>query len=305
MLFNGASLALQPWVLCSRKPFVWVHVGYQAASIDGAGWVDGARSPLTPWASFVFHARRGGVGGGLKDGLKLLIRRAVAKHLVTRNVAITRWMALAMPLPRQEQIYNPFPIDQFRAARGRSADHDFFYVGRIVQEKGIDTLIRAFALVCERSSAPATPSLLLIGDGAARDSIERLVDELGLRSRVTFAGKQSGAALVDWISRGRIGVLPSVWYEPMGGVAVELLAAGKSLIVSEKGGLAECIGEAGLVFPNGDHVALAERMSQLLADPDLQRTLAARAEERAKVFAPDPLVDRYVALLGELRGDRA
>lgn len=300
VLLNGATLALQPWVLLSRKPFVWVHVGYQAATIDGAGWVDGARSPLTPWASFVFHARRGGWIGGLKNGLKLLVRRGVARLLVTRNIAITHWMDRMLPLPRQVQIYNPFPIEQFRAADGRPTDHDFFYVGRIVQEKGIDTLIRAFATVVQRSDA--APRLLLIGDGTARDSIERLVDELGLRARVSFAGKQSGAALVDWVARGRIGVLPSVWYEPMGGVAVELLAAGKSLIVSEQGGLAECVGEAGLTFPNGDHAALAERMLQLLADPELQHTLAARARERAKAFAPDPLIDRYVALLRELSG---
>lgn len=298
VLFNGASLALQPWVLLSRKPFVWVHVGYQAACIDGAGWVDGARSPLTPWASFVFHARRSGWKGGIKDGLKLLLRRFVATRLVTRNVAITRWMDRRLPLPRQVQIYNPFPIEQFRAADGRPADHDFFYVGRIVQEKGIDTLIRAFAAVVQHSD-PA-PRLLLIGDGTARDGIESLVDELGLRRHVTFAGKQSGPALIEWVSRGLIGVLPSVWYEPMGGVAIELLAAGKCLIVSEQGGLAECVGDAGLVFPNGDDGELAKRMLELLGDPALQRVLAERARQRARSFAPAPFIDQYVALLKQL-----
>ena len=48
VLFNGASLALQPWVLLERKPFVWVHVGYQAACIDGLGWVDNARHRFSP-----------------------------------------------------------------------------------------------------------------------------------------------------------------------------------------------------------------------------------------------------------------
>ncbi len=148
------------------------------------------------------------------------------------------------------------------------------------------------------------PRLLLIGDGTARPSIEQLVSELGMASSISFAGKQSGPALIEWVSRGRIGVLPSVWYEPMGGVAVELLAAGKSLIVSEQGGLAECVGDAGLVFPNGDHAALAERMLRLLADPLLQQTLAERARERAGSFAPDPFIDQYVALLRQLAGKR-
>src|SRR5215207_5138950 len=96
VLFNGASLALQPWVLLYRKPFVWVHVGYQASCVDGAGWVDGKPAPLTPFASFVFHTRRAGYARGLKEGMKLLLRRGIAKRGVTRNVAITEWMNKAL-----------------------------------------------------------------------------------------------------------------------------------------------------------------------------------------------------------------
>jgi len=298
VLFNGASLAMQPWVLLSRKPFVWVHVGYQACSIDGLGWVDNGPTPLTPWASFVFHLRRAGLRRGLLDGAKLMVRRAVALHGATRNVAITRWMAQKLPLPRQVLIYNPFPVESFRPAAGQPADHDFFFLGRLVQEKGVGTLIRAFATVVRRSATP--PRLLLIGDGAERPVIEALVDELGLRPQVTFAGKQSGPALLAWVARGRIGVLPSIWYEPMGGVAVELLAAGKALIVSEAGGLAECVGDAGLVFPNGDDRALAGQMQRLLDEPEFERALAARASERATAFAPGPFLDQYLALLQQL-----
>ena len=97
-----------------------------------------------------------------------------------------------MPLPRQVHIYNPFSIEQFRGADGRPTDHTFFYAGRMVQEKGVDTLIRAFATDVQRSSSETPPRLLLIGDGSGRPAIEKLVKELGLESSVTFAGKQSG-----------------------------------------------------------------------------------------------------------------
>ena len=299
VLFNGASLALQPWVILARKPFVWVHVGYQAACIDGLGWVDNAPAPIAPLASIRFHARRSGWGFGLKEGAKLLLRRAVATFVVDRNVAITRWMDKALPLPRQVHIYNPFPIEQFRGADNPSAAFDFFYMGRMVQEKGVDVLLRAFAEV-RRRRPDSTARLLLIGDGGARPEMARLVEEFDLSDAVVFAGRQSGAALVDWTSKGRIGVIPSVWFEPMGGVAVELMAAGKSLIVSEAGGLAECVGDAGLVFPNGDHVALADRMLQLLDDPELQRAQSARARERAGSFLPARFVTQYIELLDEV-----
>lgn len=300
VLFNGASLALQPWVLAYRKPFVWVHVGYQASCIDGAGWVDNAPAPLEPVASFLFHARRSGYVRGLKDGLKLLLRRGIAKFAVTRNVAITQWMNKTLPLPRQVQIYNPFPIERFQAADRGEPEYEFFYMGRIVQEKGVDTLIRAFAKVVQRSRE--APRLLLIGDGSARPEIERLVAESGLSASVVFAGSQSGPALVEWVSKGMIGVIPSAWYEPMGGVAVELLAAGKSLIVSAKGGLSECVGDAGLVFPNGDDEALAAQMQRVLGDPALRAAQTAKARERAQAFMPARFVDQYIGLLKELTG---
>ncbi|HEY9223377.1 MAG TPA: glycosyltransferase family 4 protein [Variovorax sp.] len=298
VLFNGASLALQPWVLLQRKPFVWVHVGYQAACIDGLGWVDNAPAPLTPLASVRFHARRSGWGFALREGLKLALRRAVAKRAVHRNVAITRWMDQALPLPRQVQIYNPFPIAQFAGADRPNPEFEFFYMGRMVQEKGVDVLVHAFAEVRLRHGPG--PRLLLIGDGGARPDIERLVAEHGIGDAVVFAGKQSGAALVDWVGRGGIGVLPSVWYEPMGGVTIELMAAGKCLIVSAQGGLAECVGDAGLVFPNGDAMALADRMLELLNDPARRDALAAAARERARQFLPERFVAQYIALLRDV-----
>lgn len=298
VLFNGASLALQPWVLLARKPFVWVHVGYQAGCIDGLGWVDNAPAPMTPWASVRFHARRSGWPRALREGLKLALRRAMALHGVDRNVAITHWMDAALPLPRQQHIYNPFPIAQFAGADRPDPEFDFFYMGRIVQEKGVDVLVRAFARVLQRHGAG--PRLLLIGDGGARADIERLVSELGLSQSVVFAGKQSGPALVEWVARGGIGVLPSVWYEPMGGVAIELMAAGKCLIVSAQGGLAECVGDAGLVFPNGDVEALSGCMLQMLQEPQQRQALASAARLRSQHFLPERFVAQYIALLQDV-----
>ena len=296
VLFNGASLALQPALLLSRKPFVWVHVGYQVSCIDGLGWVDGEPAPRTPWASVAFHARRSGPARAAIEGLKLALRRLVARHFVDRHVAITQWMDKAQPLARQVQIYNPFPIDRFRAAAPASqALYDFVYLGRMVSEKGVDTLIQAFARVVGQASVK--PNLLLIGDGDRMAQMQQLARTLGVEDSVHFAGRQSGRALVDWVGRGAVGIVPSAWEEPMGGVAIELMAAGRGLIVSERGGLAECAGDAGLLFPNGDEVALADCMLRILAEPQLRHTLSQRALLRAERFAPERFVDQYIDLL--------
>lgn len=302
VLFNGASLALQPWLLLSRKPFVWVHVGYQASCIDGLGWFEGAPAPLTPWASVRHHARQRGWTRVWRDALKLALRRFVATRLVSQNVAITRWMAQANPLPRQVQIYNPFPTDRYAAAAAQqrpAPEFEFLYLGRLVSEKGVDTLIRAFAKVVARRRA-APPRLLVIGDGDRRAALEALAQELGVADKVVFVGSQHGPALIDWVFKGEIAVIPSAWREPMGGVVVELMAAGRNLIVSRDGGLAECMGDAGLSFANGDDDDLARCMLELLDDPALRASQAARARERALQFAPRRFIEDYVALLDRL-----
>ncbi len=296
VLFNGASLALQPGLLFSRKPFIWVHVGYQVSCIDGLGWVDGEPAPRTPWASVAFHARRSGPARAAIGGLKLLLRRLVARHFVDRHVAITQWMDQAQPLARQVQIYNPFPIDRFRgAAPVGEASYDFVYLGRMVSEKGVDTLIQAFARVVRQ--ADAKPRLLLIGDGDRMAQVQALARTLGVEDSVHFAGRQSGQGLVDWVGQGAVGIVPSAWEEPMGGVAIELMAAGRGLIVSERGGLAECAGDAGLLFPNGDADALADCMRRILAEPQLRHMLGQRALLRAERFAPERFIDQYIELL--------
>ena len=299
VLFNGASLALQPWVLLYRKPMIWVHTGYQTTCIDGAGWTDGAPAPRTPWASVMHQARRRGLGSAAREGLKLALRRFVAKRLVTRNVAITRWMEEANPLPRQVQIYNPFPTRMFRQPSGEEPEFDFLFLGRLISEKGVDTLLKAFAsLTFGKGAKP--PTLLVIGDGPERANLEGLAKSLGVPDRVKFVGNHTGESLVKQVARGGIAVVPSSWAEPMGGVAVELMAAGRNIIVSKDGGLAECVGDAGLTFPNGNAEALADVMTKVRNERIEQWRPSARSLARAKDFDPEPFIDRYVALLREI-----
>ncbi|HVZ73433.1 MAG TPA: glycosyltransferase family 4 protein [Polyangia bacterium] len=296
---NGASLALFAHAKLARRPFVWTHAGYQLVSVDGLGWVDGAPAPLHPLASLALHARRSGPRYAAAQALKLGLRNVVGR-LVDKNVAITHWVADRQPLPRQVVIYNPFPLGRFTAAKQRPAPtHDFVYLGRLVSEKGVPTLIEALARVNARpGKRPAT--LLLVGDGPERGALEELVRARGLGAHVTFAGMKRDDALVDAVADGAVAVVPSAWEEPMGGVAVELLAAGKPLIVSERGGLAECVGEAAWTFPNGDAPALAERMAAVFDDETLRTSKARFAPDVLARFDEARLTREYLKLYQDL-----
>jgi glycosyltransferase involved in cell wall biosynthesis len=166
-------------------------------------------------------------------------------------------------------------------------------VGRLVSEKGIGTLVRALAAVNARPGRrPAT--LLIVGDGEQRAALEQLAASLGLAANVHFAGQRRDQALIDAVASARIGVVPSEWEEAMGGVALELLAAGLPLIVSERGGLAECVGDGAWTFPNGDHQALADRMVALLDDEALRRSKSDRAKEIVARFDESRLAKQYL-----------
>jgi glycosyltransferase involved in cell wall biosynthesis len=283
---NGASVALYPYAVILGKPFVWTHQGYQVISIDGLGWLGGESAPMTMWASFRFHARRMGIGRGFIGLFKLIIRRRIAQ-LVDMNIAITEWVARRQPLPKQIVIYNPFPTTVFSSIKPGKPAMDFIFIGRLVSEKGVDILLRAFKELL------ATPgfevrTLSIVGDGPLRGELESLAKELQIAEKVHFAGAARGQHLHELVSKATIGIVPSVWEEAMGGVCIELLATGKIVIVSERGGLAELIGDAGLTFRNGDYIDLCRKMKATLAearwvdfDPEIAKLQARRFDENA------------------------
>jgi glycosyltransferase involved in cell wall biosynthesis len=297
---NGASLYAAPYALATGKPFVMRHAGYQASVIDGAGWFKGKPAPTSTFPSFLFHLKNGKLPGTLRGILKVSALRAFAKYYVTANVAISDWMKQRHPLPRQVRIHNPFPITKFAAQKNTSGEYiyDFFFLGRLVSEKGVDVLIEAFIEVQRRSQNRYR--LSIIGDGPERARLETMVDQADQRGYVTFTGMLTKTALTDHLKGCKIAVLPSMLEEPFGGVASELLAAGKNIIVSRYGAMPEIVGDAGLTFPNGDSEALADAMLTLAEDENLQREQRMKGERQVRAFNEEALIDEYTALFARI-----
>jgi glycosyltransferase involved in cell wall biosynthesis len=297
---NGASLALFPYAKLAGKPFLWTHQGYQLVAVDGLGWLDGQPAPLTPLASLRLHARKRGLRAAAFEAAKLGVRRAVG-HIVEKNVAISSWVAMRQPLPNQIVIHNPFPLARFKrqTAVTSNARYDFLYVGRLVSEKGVGTLLNALASVNRRPGRRAA-TLLVVGDGERQAALKQLTSSLHLTPHVHFAGQKRDQELLDATAQGLIAVVPSEWEEAMGGVALELLAAGLPLIVSERGGLAEVAGDAAWTFPNGDHEALAARMAALLDDETLRHSKRDQARDVVARFDETKLAQKYLDLYAEI-----
>jgi glycosyltransferase involved in cell wall biosynthesis len=221
---------------------------------------------------------------------------------------VSRWVAMRQPLPRQVVIYNPFSLAGFTkaAAIARSPRYDFLFVGRLVSEKGVATLLRALALLNEERArrGRSAASLLIVGDGAERVALQQLAVSLGIASNVHFVGRRRGPELVETMTQANTAIVPSEWEEAMGGVALELLAAGLPLIVSQRGGLSECVGEAAWTFPNGDHHALAARMASVIDDEALRGSKAEAARRVLDAFDERALAQRYIDLYAEILTER-
>jgi glycosyltransferase involved in cell wall biosynthesis len=300
IVYNGAGLGLQPLPVLYRKPFIWIHQGYQISCIDGLGWVEGEAAPMTPWASIAYHYKKRGLAHAFKGALKVFTKLFFAKYFVTRNVACTDWVLNRLPdLDKKVRIYSPYPIDKFEEpSPGIEIKYDFVFVGRLVSEKGVFTLISAFNKLVKEFEPGL--SLLIIGDGNWKSKIEQMIAENDLGKNIIMAGRRTGQELTDLIHACRIAIAPSEWEEPMGGVALELLSAGRNIIVSSNGGMAECVGKGGLTFYNGDADALASTMKILWSDKALQARQKEEAKRQLEGFQLGKRINEHVKLFEEL-----
>lgn len=289
---NGASFAaLLPAVLLGRRALC-THAAWQLLSVDGLGWANGAPTPLGPAASLAFYRHQLPLLSWFRQVLLLRLRRWLAGR-VAANVAISGWMSHRQPLPHQTVIPNPVALPTFPWSNPATRPVDLLFLGRLVSEKGLNVLLQALAVVAQQP-APLTPSLLVVGEGPMRVAWQELAAQLDLTAQVRFCGALSGEPLLAALNRCRIGVVPSAWEEPMGLVAVELLAAGLIPVVSERGGLVENVGRIGRSFANGDASALAAVLRELLERP--QPFPWHEAQALIAPFQPATIAARYERL---------
>lgn len=151
------------------------------------------------------------------------------------------------------------------------------FVGRMVREKGVQVLLAAAPRI--RAAVPGV-RFVLIGQGPMDTQIRQQVAQLGLEDAVQLLGFISDAERDVWLQRASVCVFPSL-YEPFGIVALEAMAAGVAVVVSDTGGLREIVQheQTGLTAFAGNADSLADQTIRLLQNPVLAQTLAARAQE--------------------------
>jgi D-inositol-3-phosphate glycosyltransferase len=203
--------------------------------------------------------------------------------------------------------FHPIPPREARLAIGVPEDTQMLlFVGRIEALKGIDTLLRAIAILKEQLMCSLEGICLSIigGDPDGSPEMARLKtlrEELGIDELVTFLGAKDQDTLQYYYSAATVVIVPS-HYESFGMVALEAMACGTPVIASEVGGLAYLIqdGVTGFHVPDRDPVELAERICLLLHNPALRGEMSAAAVQRAQEYAWSKVADRIMALYEQM-----
>jgi D-inositol-3-phosphate glycosyltransferase len=189
--------------------------------------------------------------------------------------------------------------------------HVVLFVGRIEPLKGIDTLLRAMALVTQQIPGWRDEVCVAIIGGDASVPTEaldaemarlhRLRLDLGLEDLVTFLGARAQDSLPDYYSVADVVVMPS-HYESFGMVALEAMACGTPVVASRVGGLAYTVldGVTGLHVPERDPDALGLEIVRLIQNPTLRERLGRQAQQVAQCYGWPAITDRIVDLYSDM-----
>ena len=175
------------------------------------------------------------------------------------------------------------------------------YIGRLIQMKGVDTLIEAAATL----NFPY--KLLIVGQGEDKQKFLELAETLQIADNIVWIDVVPPEEVPDYLNCMDTLVLPSrttpEWVEFFGRVLIEGMACEVPVIGSDSGEIPQVIGDAGLVFREGDATSLTEKISQIASDPTLRQTLQKRGLERVQNFTWETIAQRtyevYQQLLAE------
>ena len=191
---------------------------------------------------------------------------------------------------------------ELNGPRERVAGSPFrlLFVGRLVERKGVEVLLRAVA----RLGRDLDVRLTVVGEGPLRPLLEGRVQALGIGDRVEFAGLVPGPEISGYFLNCDALVLPAIRdgkgdVEGLGVVLIEALLHDRPVIASDSGGIPDIVqdGRTGLLVPPGDDAALASAIRRFIDEPGLRDRLAAEGRRHVSLhFSWEAIIAELVDL---------
>lgn len=194
-------------------------------------------------------------------------------------------------------IYNGVDTQSFHpnpTAFSKNNDSHVFRVlciSRLTERKGIGYLIGAIKLL---DSKYPLLRLKIVGEGDAKEALEKQAQDLGLRGKIEFTGRMKHDKLSRIYCDSQIFVLPSL-NEGMSNTMLEALASGLPIIATDTGGTKELVkdGENGFIVRMKDDHDIAEKIERLINDRELCREMSKKSRERAEELSWKSVAERY------------
>ncbi len=212
--------------------------------------------------------------------------RAVCARVLRASTVVTavsRWLAEAVadfaPDCADRVRVAPMPVDETVFVPGEEQRDELLFVGRLDEQKGLDTALRALPRLQGRA---AELPLRVVGGGPAEARLRRLAEELGVGGRLLWEARLTQAELAARYRRAAALLVPGR-DEGLGLVAIEGQLAGAPVVAAASGGLVDVVrdGESGRTFDAGSPAALARVVGEVVADPGAAARLAEAARRSA------------------------
>ena len=189
-------------------------------------------------------------------------------------------------------------MSQLKTSLGLANCFVIGYVGRLIQMKGVDTVIEAAA------TFDFPFKLLIVGRGEDKSKFQEIAAKHQISEKIVWIDAVPPEEVPDYLNCMDTLVLPSRttadWVEFFGRVLIEGMACEVPVIGSDSGEISQVIGDAGLVFPEGDTAALAERIRKIANDPTLRESLQKRGLERVQHFTWETIAQRTYEVYQQL-----
>lgn len=215
------------------------------------------------------------------------LRQHGAAFIAVSDYIRERLLALGYPAERVVRLYVGVDIDRFRPSRDRRSERFILSVARHTAQKGIDTLIRAFARISHRFR---DVELIQVGTGPLTPALHQLAERHGVADRVRFAGALPHDGVHALMARASVVALtsqtpPNGQQEALGLVLNEAGACAVPVVATRHGGIPEAVrhGETGLLADERDDRAIADALETILSDS----ALALRMGECGRAFVGD------------------